>query len=95
MADFFGVSQGRCSMLSITTGVTVKGIPGRIQRIQVLVAGTGAGGVYDSGTVSGVTAALLVGIAPAVAGSYLIDMPCLSGVTVVPGPGQTLAVSYD
>lgn len=95
MADFFGVSQGRNSLLNITGAVVVKAISGRIQRVQVLVAGSGAGSVYDCATVAGAVAAVQVGSVPAAVGSYLLDMPCLVGLVVVPGPGQTLAISYD
>ncbi len=32
---------------------------------------------------------------PNTVGSYLVDMPCLNGILIVPGAGQTVAVSYD
>ena len=95
MADFFGVSQGRNSQLGIAAAVAVKQASGRIQRVQVLVAGSAAGAVYDSVSTSGNSAANQVGVIPNAVGSYLIDMPCLSGIVVVPGTGQTVAVSYD
>lgn len=95
MSDFFGVSQGKSATLNITTAVVVKGIPGRVQRVQVLVAGSAAGAVYDGTLTTGNGAANQVGVVPAAVGSYLIDMPCANGIVVAPGTGQTLAVSYD
>ena len=95
MADFLGVSQGQNQALNITAATVVKPVKGRIQRVQVLVAGSAAGAVYDSASTSGNTAANQVGAIPNVVGSYLIDMPCVSGICVAPGTGQTLAASYD
>jgi len=95
MADFFGVSQGRNSQLNITAAAVVKQAPGRVQRVQVLVAGSAAGAVYDSASTAGNSATNQVGIIPNAVGSYLIDMPCLQGIVVAPGAGQTLAISYD
>lgn len=98
--------QGKCSALNITTATVVKtpadnGAVGglaevcRIVRVQVLVAGSAAGAVYDGKSTTGNSAANQVGVIPDVAGTYLIDMPCYTGIVVVPGTGQTLAVSFD
>lgn len=95
MSDFFGVSQGRSQALNITAATVVKAVPGRIQRVQVLAAGSASGAVYDAAAAAGNGAANQVGIIPNAIGSYLIDMPCAAGIVVVPGAGQTLAVSYD
>jgi len=95
VADFFGVSQGRNSQLNIAAAAVVKQAPGRLQRVQVLVAGSAAGAAYDSISTSGNTIANQVAVIPNVVGTYLIDMPCLAGITIAPGAGQTLAVSHD
>jgi hypothetical protein len=95
MSDGFFVRQGQSSWLNITAATVVKPIPGRIVRVQVLVAGTTVGAIFDSNTLTGNGAPNWVGAAPNTIGSYLIDHPCTVGVTVSPGAGQTLAVTYD
>lgn len=102
MSDGVYTRQGRCATLNITAAAVVAQVqsdfaPGqcRIVRVQVLVAGSAAGAVYDGNSTSGNTVANQVGVIPNAVGTYLIDMPCLKGIVVVPGTGQTVAVSYD
>jgi hypothetical protein len=79
----------------VAAAAVVKSGPARVQRVQVIVAGSAAGAVYDSNTTSGNTAANQVAVIPNAVGTYLIDMPVGAGICVAPGAGQTLAVSYD
>lgn len=95
MSDGIFVRQGQSALNNITAATVVKPAPGRIVRVQVLVAGSAAGAVYDATSTSGNTVANQVGVTPNVAGSYLIDHPCVNGVVVAPGAGQTLAVTFD
>lgn len=105
MSDGVFVSQGKNSALNISAATVLNGgnSPGlystgpkaRIQRVIVLVAGSTVGGAYDSPTVAGAAAANQLAVIPNAVGSYLIDMPCFAGLTVIPGTGQVLAVSYD
>lgn len=95
MSSGTNVYQGLSSTLNLTAAAVVKPVTGRVQRVVVLVAGSAAGAVYDSNSTSGNTAANQVASIPNVVGSYLIDFPCAQGIVVVPGTGQTLAVSYD
>lgn len=67
----------------------------RITRVQVLVAGSTVGSVNDASTIAGAAAANQVFVIPNVVGSYQVDFPCLNGIVVTPGTGQTVAVSYD
>ena len=100
MSEGLGLS-GTKSLLNITTPTLVSSIntasyaARRIGRVQVLVAGTVAGSVNDAATVASAAAANQVFIIPNVVGTYLIDFPCLAGIVVTPGTGQTLAASYD
>jgi hypothetical protein len=82
------------SALNITAATVVKATPGRAVMVSVIVAGSGAGAVYDHATTSGVGAASEIFIVPDTAGAYLIDWPCAVGIVVAPGSGQTLAISY-
>lgn len=102
MSDGVYIRQGKGSALNIIAATVVATVPKdfalgqcRIVRVQVLVAGTAAGAAYDANTAAGAVVANQVGAWPNVVGSYLIDMPCLSGILVVPGAGQTVAVSFD
>lgn len=102
MSDGFYTRQGKSSTLNITAAAVVATVPKdfalgqcRLVRVQVLVAGSTAGAAYDGNSTSGNTAANQIGAWPNTVGTYLIDMPCLSGIVIVPGTGQTVAVSYD
>jgi hypothetical protein len=104
MSDGIFVSQGKNAQLNLTAATVVQqgansgfsGAPlGRAQRVSVIVAGTTAGGVFDSATVGGAVAAAQLAAIPNVVGTYLVDMPFFKGLCVVPGTGQTLAISYD
>jgi hypothetical protein len=77
------------------TGATVvaTGV-GRINRVNVVVAGSAAGAVYDAATVPAGTAATQLISLPNTLGSYPIDMQFTNGLLVTPGAGQTLAVSW-
>jgi hypothetical protein len=102
MSDATYIRQGKGSALNITAATVVTTVPPdfslgqcRAVRVNVIVAGSAAGGVFDSNVVTGGIAANQVGVIPNAVGSYLIDMPCLKGVLIIPGTGQTVAASYD
>lgn len=95
MSDGIFVRQGQGSWLNITGPTIVKPVAGRMMRFQVLVAGSTVGAAYDSTSLSGNTVANQVGVAINTVGSYLIDHPCVNGLVVIPGTGQTLAVTFD
>ena len=86
--------QGTQSALNLTASTLVKATPGRAVRVSVIVAGTTAGSVNDSTTVAGILTANNVFVIPNTVGSYLIDWPMMAGIVVVPGLGQTVALSY-
>ena len=103
MSDGFFMRQGRCSTLNITAPTTLQtnqapfigGPVARVVRVNVLVAGSTAGSINDTATPAGASAANQVFAIPNTVGSYLVDFPMLNGITVNPGTGQTVAVSYD
>ncbi|WP_320533664.1 hypothetical protein [Robbsia andropogonis] len=86
---------GGLSVLNITAATVVKSSPGTIFRANVVVAGTAAGGVYDASATSGNTAANLVATLPDTLGPIELEFPCANGILIVPGTGQTIAVSYS
>lgn len=83
------------SSLGLTAATVVKATPGRIGKLTVLVAGSAAGAVYDHASTSGVAAGNQIFVIPATAGVYAIEFPALVGITVVPGTGQTVSISFE
>ncbi|WP_432734740.1 hypothetical protein [Ralstonia solanacearum] len=102
MSDGVYIRQGKSATLGITATQQVSTVPKdfaigqcRLVRVNVLVAGSAGGAAYDSASLTGNSAANQIGAWPNTVGSYLIDMPCLAGIVIAPGAGQTVSVSYD
>lgn len=82
--------------LGITgAGQLVKTGAGVLCKVSVIVAGSAAGTLNDVATVGGAAAANQFGTIPNTVGTYEFDWPCATGIVVVPGTGQTVAVSYS
>jgi hypothetical protein len=75
-------------------GAVVKASPGRVMKVMVNTAGSGAGAIYDRASLTGVAAANLLFSIPNTAGVYILEAPCANGITVVPGTAQVVAVTY-
>jgi hypothetical protein len=86
--------DGDSSKLDITAQTLVKGAPGRIMRVSVVVAGTAAGTVNDAATTGAASASNAVATIPNAIGVTALNFPCFNGIVVTPGAGQTLSVSY-
>lgn len=82
------------SQLSINAAALVKAQAGRIMKVSVLVAGSAAGGVYDANDTAKAALQNQVAVIPNTVGVYPIEFQCRNGIVVVPGAGQTLAVSF-
>ena len=89
-----GIS-GTGSKLNITAATAVKAGPGRLIRVSVLVAGSGTGTVNDCATTGAAATANEVFVIPETVGVYTLEWPHLVGIVIVPGTGQTIAVSYS
>jgi len=87
-------AQGTKTFLNITATTLVKATAGRIAKVSVIVAGSGAGSVYDAASLGAAGAANEIAVIPATAGIYNIDFHCANGIVLSPGTGQTLAISY-
>lgn len=87
--------QGGQLRKNITAATVVKASAGRVARVVVLVAGSATGTVNDLATTSGAAVANQVFTIPDALGSYEVDVPTSVGILVVPGTGQTLAVSFS
>jgi hypothetical protein len=80
------------AVVGISSASVVKVGAAVAQRVSVLVPGS-AGAIYDTNTLASTVAARQVFVIPATAGVYTLEWPCATGVTVVPGAGQTLAIT--
>lgn len=82
------------SALDISAAATVKATPGRVHTVSVVTAGA-AGALHDVAAHASAAAANKVATIPAAVGVYPLNWPCLLGISVVPGAGQVVAVSYS
>lgn len=87
--------EGRLSTLNITGAVVIKAAPGRVFKVSVIVAGSGAGTVNDCATTGAAAASNQIGSTPTTVGTVDFNWPMASGIVVVPGAGQTLAVTWE
>lgn len=88
-------STGKSRVLNISAATVVKVTAGRIVKVQVLTAGTTVGTVNDLNVTTGAALANQVAAIPNSVGPFDISMPCSTGILVVPGTGQVVAVSYN
>lgn len=92
----FNQVNGLSTTEGITTATVVKANAGRMVSVSVIVAGSTTGMIYDSANTNEKNA---IWVIPATAASneepYAVGMPCDVGILVVPGTGQTLAVSWS
>lgn len=92
---------GTKSALNVTSAILLDATgvssyaPRRISHVHVLVAGTTNGSVNDAASIAGASASNQIFSIPNTVGIYLVDFPCMAGIVVTPGTGQTLAISYD
>jgi hypothetical protein len=94
VADANLIPQGAKSVKNITVATVIKATPGTLLGFAVIVAGA-AGTINDVATTGGAAAGNQIGVTLAVVGNYpLYGVPCTTGIVVVPGAGQTIAVWY-
>lgn len=86
---------GRLSTLNITAATVVKATPGRVFKVSVIVAGSTAGTINDCATVAAAAATNQIGTAPNTVGTTDFNWPMGTGIVVVPGTGQTLALTWE
>ncbi|HXS13678.1 MAG TPA: hypothetical protein VN734_13300 [Acidobacteriaceae bacterium] len=89
-----GLPGGNRAALNVTVSTVIKATSGICVSVAVVVAGSTAGTVNDVASTGGATAANQFGTIPDVVGTYQFNWPCGTGITVIPGTGQTLAVSF-
>lgn len=94
LARTLSVDTGVSNSYNITAATVVKAAAGYIARVSVIVAGSAAGTVNDCLTTGAAAAANQVGVTPTTVGVTSYSWPCTTGIVVVPGTGQTLAVAF-
>ena len=89
------ISQtGTQATLNITAATVIKAAPGVIARFNVIVAGSAAGAIHDCTTTGAAATANKIVVLPNTVGTYAVEFVTTNGITVVPGTGQTVAVSW-
>ena len=86
--------SGRLSTLNITSATVIKATSGRLFKVSVIVAGA-AGTINDCATTAAAAASNQVGTSPAVVGTIDFNWPMATGIVVVPGAGQTVAITWE
>lgn len=90
-----GGTQGAISRAcGISAATVVKASPGRLCHVHVLVAGSTLGSVNDCATTGAAAVTNQVAAVPNAVGYYDFECPLNSGLTVTPGTGQVLTVTY-
>lgn len=87
--------SGRLSTLNITGATVIKATPGRVFKVSVIVGGSAAGTINDVATTAAAASTNQIGTAPTTVGTTDFNWPCAAGIVVVPGTGQTLAVTWE
>jgi len=83
---------GTNNSLDISVSTIVKTSSGWLARIIVTTAGSTTGAVYDSNSTSSLTGTIF--IIPNTVGITVLQFPFSKGLTIVPGTGMVLSVSY-
>ena len=86
--------QGTGTSATVTGNTLVITGKGRLVNYAVVVAGTGAGGVYDSATVAGAGASNQLCATLTTLGVYATGQIFSNGLVIKPGTGQSINVTY-
>lgn len=93
----FNNVNGVSTKENIKAPTIVKASAGRVASVSITTAGSGVGLIYDSASLTTLTAPLWEIPAAAAANGepYVVNLPVDTGILVVPGTGQILAVSWS
>ena len=86
---------GSLNSLVISTNTVVKASPGQLCTVSVVTAGTTSGTINDCTTSGAATSGNVTYKVPNVVGATYVPFRHASGITVIPGTGQVLSVSYE
>jgi hypothetical protein len=85
---------GANSALYLQAGTVVKASAGAVVRVVVQVAGSATGSINDCTATAAAVTANQIAVIPETVGPVTLEFPCLNGITVMPGSGQAVSVSY-
>lgn len=85
--------NGAQNLADITTPTLVSAKGGRLCKVSIIVAGSGNGAIYDNTDLTSTLRQIYV--IPNTLGLLFVNMPVGYGIVVVPGTGQTVAVSWS
>lgn len=88
---------GARSTLNVSATTVIKAAPGTLYKVVIVTPPTAAGGIYDSASTTGLGASNLIDtIGTGLAASYVFDLtwPCMNGITINPGTGGVMSVSW-
>lgn len=97
VATLNATAQGARTTSNITVPTVIKATPGTLLGIQVIVAGSAPGTANNCATSAAAAAGNEVAGIPNAVGAVSLPnsgIPCDGGIVVVPGTGQTIAVSF-
>ena len=90
--------SGMFAVYNISAPTVVKTTGGRLVQVSIITPGASAGNAYDTNSTGSVGASNLIHSIPtsitASSPILFLDWPCKTGITIVPGTGQVLAVSF-
>ena len=76
----------------------IKATAGVLHKVTIIKAPSGAGGMYDSATIGGISAANQIdNISTGLTNTtvFNLDWPCANGIVINPGTGGVVSVSYS
>lgn len=87
--------EGTNLTVNISSSTVVKASAGRVFRVMVNTAGSTTGTLNNVTTTGGAAAANLVFTIPNTVGIYEVNAPMTSGIVIIPGTSQVIAVVYQ
>lgn len=86
------VVDATANIYGVTAATAIRTAGGaRLISVNVVVAGTAAGGAFDAAATGTGTTGRQIASFPATVGNYPVNAgPCQSGIVLAPGGGQTL-----
>lgn len=88
------MAEGVSAAYNVTAATVIKLGVGRSYKVSVIVAGSASGTLNDCATTGDASSANQVGTIPTTVNTYDFNWPHATGIVLVPGTGQTLAISY-
>jgi hypothetical protein len=89
------IARGSNVAFNISAAAVVRGGPGQLVTISVITAGTTVGTVNDCLTTGAAAVTNQLAPLPNTIGSFACSFPFATGLCIIPGTGQVLAVSFN